>query len=280
MSPTPPTTLFRVQTLGAGVDRIAAEAIDKDLLPPSLQQTLASGWQTVSYRQNTELAVEAWHWNPQGTWSDRSGDNDKNDRSKEKDNHGSANNAGPAGKGYFTGSATPTENLRYSYGYALPRRGFTRNDGTDNSGFSRLTDGDLNTFWKSNPYLAQHFTGESDALHPQWIVLDLAQSQPIDSIRIAWAEPYATRLLWCNIGPAMIPCTAPTRGVWQTFPQGAVDAGKRRIPKPFASLPLTRHPVRFIRIWMTESSNSCAMPHGFQLIRVIVRGLCDPRDSI
>ena len=101
------------ETLGAGVDRIAVEAIDKDLLPPTLEKTLASGWQPVTYRQNTELAVEAWHWNPQGTWSDRVDGSDA------------------GGKGYFTGSATPTEMLRYSYGYALPRRGFTRNDGTD-----------------------------------------------------------------------------------------------------------------------------------------------------
>ncbi len=218
------------ETLGAGVDRIPAEAIDKDLLPASLEATLASGWQPVSFRQNTELAIEAWHWNPQGTWSD------------------------PAGKGYFTGASVPTESLRYSYGYALPRRGFTRNDGTENAGYSRLTDGDLNTFWKSNPYLTQHFTGESDALHPQWIVLDLAQPQPVDSIRIAWGAPYATHYLiqyWSGEDPIR----APTRGVWQTFPQATVTAGKggtetvRLVTAPLA--------VRFVRIWMTESSNTC-----------------------
>jgi hypothetical protein len=220
------------ETLGAGVDRIAVEAIDKDLQQPTLGTTLASGWQPVTYRQNTELAVEAWHWNPQGTWSDASG------------------------KGYFTGSATPTETIRYSYGYSLPRRGFTRNDGTDNVGFSRLTDGDLNTFWKSNPYLTERFTGESDALHPQWVVMDLAQVQQIDSIRIAWAEPYARRYsvqYWTGDDPIK----AVTRGVWQTFPQGTITDGKGGTE----TIRLSSSPagVRFVRIWMTESSNSCTV---------------------
>src|SRR5579863_129015 len=226
------------ETLGAGVDRIAVEAIDKDLLQPTLDKTLASGWQPVSYRQNTELAIEAWHWNPQGTWSNRSD---------------------ASGKGYFTGLATPTETIRYSYGYALPRRGTTRNDGTDNVGFSRLTDGDLNTFWKSNPYLTEHFTGESDALHPQWVVIDLAQAQQIDSIRIVWADPYARRYLvqyWTGDDPIK----AVTRGVWQTFPQGAITDGKGRTE----TIRLSSKPaaVRFLRIWMTESSNTCVSDGG------------------
>ena len=222
------------ETLGAGVDRIAVDAIDKDLLEPTLEKALASGWQPVTYRQNTELAVEAWHWNPQGTWS---------------------RGSGSGGKGYFTGSSTPTEMLRYSYGYSLPRRGFTRNDGTDNVGFSRLTDGDVNTFWKSNPYLTQRFTGESDALHPQWVVMDLAQVQAVTSIRIAWGEPYARRYLvqyWTGDDPIK----APTRGTWQTFSQGMIPDGKGRVE----TLHLSGSPVavRFVRIWMTESSNTCA----------------------
>jgi hypothetical protein len=219
------------ETLGAGVDRIAVEAIDKDLLQPTLQQTLASGWQPVTYRQNTELAVEAWHWNPQGTWSD----------SKK-------------GNGYFTGSSTPTEMLRYSYGYALPRRGFTRNDGTENTGFSRLTDGDLNSFWKSNPYLTQRFTGESDALHPQWIVIDLAQVQPVDSIRVVWGEPFARRFevqYWTGDDPIH----SPVRGVWQAFPRGIVSDGKGGTETVRLGSMVT--PARFIRIWMTDSSNTC-----------------------
>jgi F5/8 type C domain len=218
------------QTLGAGVDRIPQEAIDKGLAQPSLDRVLSAGWQPVSFRQNTELAVEAWHWNPQGTWSDASA------------------------KGYFTGSASPTEFIRYSYGYALPHRGFTRNDGTDNSGYSRLTDGDANSYWKTNPYLTHGFTGESDSLHPQWVVVDLSQVQLIDGIRIEWAEPYATHYLvqyWTGDDPIH----APTRGIWQTFPGGSITNGQGSAATiRLASNPM---PVRFLRIWMTESSNTC-----------------------
>ena len=232
------------QTLGAGVDRIAQEAIDKGLAQPALDQALSSGWQPVTYRQNTELAVEAWHWNPQGTWSDPSG----------------------SGKGYFTGSANPTESIRYSYGYSLPHRGFTRNDGTDNVGFSRITDGDPSSYWKSNPYLTQRFTGESDSSHPQWIVVDLAQLQQIDAMQLKWADPFAIRYVvqyWTGDDPIK----APTRGIWQTFPGGTKAEGKGGLAiLQLASAPL---PVRFLRILMTESSNTCDS-----------HGASDPRNCV
>jgi len=138
ITPENSTNRFRPnETLGAGVDRIPAEAIDNDLVQPNLGRALASGWQPVTYRQNTELTIEAWHWNPQGTWSE------------------------PGEKGYFTGSAIPGDPIRYSYGYSLPHRGFTRNDGTPNAGFSRMTDGDESSHWKSNPYLTERFTGKA-----------------------------------------------------------------------------------------------------------------------
>ena len=218
------------QTLGAGVDRIPVAAIDHDFLPSVLDKVFAAGWQPVTYRQNTELAVEAWHWNPKGTWSD------------------------PSGTGYFTGSTTPGEPIRYSFGYSLPHRGFTRNDGTDNAGFSRLTDGDLNSYWKSNPYLSERFTGESDTLHPQWVVIDLSQIQQVDAIRINWAQPYATHYsvqYWTGEDPIK----APTRGVWQAFPHSFVAEGKGGTETlQLSSVPM---PVRYLRIWMTESSNTC-----------------------
>lgn len=134
--------------LGSTVDRIPSNATDTFFRPDQIKQILSAGWGVISYRQNTDLFVQAWHWNPKGKWSDSSG------------------------KGYFVGDATPTkEQIRHSYGYSLPHRGFTRNGGTEFDGFSRLDDGDLETYWKSNPYLTKDFTGEDDSHHPQWVVI-------------------------------------------------------------------------------------------------------------
>jgi hypothetical protein len=231
MTPSRATNHFApTEALGAGIDRIATKTIDPLLSPPAVAKVLTSGWQPVSYRQNTELLVEAWHWNPEGTWSD------------------------PKGEGYFTGSTNLAKPIRLSYGYGLPHRGFTRNDGTGNAGFSRLTDGDPTTYWKSNPYLTQHFTGEPDSTHPQWIVLDLSTPQRVDSLRIDWAAPYATHYLvqyWTGDDPIK----SATRGAWQTFPQGEITNGKDGVQT--ISLSPDPIPVRYLRIWMTESSNTC-----------------------
>ena len=230
------------QTLGAGVDRIPIAAIDKDLAEPNLSRALESGWPTVTYRQNTELAVEAWHWNPSGTWSDA------------------------GNKGYFVGSSEPKEFLRYSYGYRLPHRGFTRNDGTGNAGYSRLTDGDPSTYWKSNPYLSERFTHESDAKHPQWVIIDLAQSQAINALRINWANPYAVEYeaqYWTGDDPIK----GATKGVWQGFQNGSFRASKGGTQT--IRLSNDAQPIRFIRILMTKSSNTCD-----------THGSADPRNCV
>jgi hypothetical protein len=218
--------------LGSTVDRVPSNATDMFFRPDQIKQVLSAGWGVISYRQNTDLFVQAWHWNPRGAWSD------------------------PAGKGYFTGDATPTgEMIRHSYGYSLRHRGFTRNGGSEFDGFSRLDDGDLESYWKSNPYLSKEFTGEDDSLHPQWVVIALDNKEDINAIRIAWAEPYAQDYevqYWVGDGDAI---DDQDRGTWKPFASGTVTDGKGRT----ATLRLDSSPVttRFVRVLMTRSSNSC-----------------------
>jgi hypothetical protein len=215
------------ETLGAGIDRLNSAATDKLFAEPVMKRVLSAGWQTVSYRQNTELYIEAWHWNPRGSWSDS------------------------GGHGYFTGSADLGDPIRHSYGYYLPHRGFTRNDGA-NTGYSRMTDGSTSTYWKSNPYLTKPFTGEDD--HPQWVVMDLASAQPVNAIRIAWSEPYA-RVYRVEYWTGDDPIKQATKGTWVTFPGGIVSDGKGgNSTVQLSSAPVL---VRYIRIWNTESSNTC-----------------------
>jgi hypothetical protein len=223
-------SIVPAQALGAGIDRLPPGATEKTFIEPTIKQVLSSGWQTISYRQNTELHIEAWHWNPQGTWSD------------------------PAGKGYFTGNTTLGEPLRHSYAYPLPHRGVTHDDGTDMVGYSRLTDGDLNSYWKSNPYLTQPYTGEDDALHPQWVMVDLAAPRQLNAIRVAWAEPYARQYViqyWTGEDPIK----KPTLGAWIAFPNGVVNDGHGG--NPVIQLSVAPMNVQYLRILMTQSSNTC-----------------------
>ena len=44
------------------------------------------------------------------------------------------------------------------------------------------------SYWKSNPYLTSKFTGESDALHPQWVIVDLKADKPVNAVRIRLGE--------------------------------------------------------------------------------------------
>ena len=220
--------------LGAGIDRLPRDATDTLYSAPSLERVLSAGWGAVTYRSNTELHVEAWHWNPRGTWSD------------------------PSGRGYFTGIAQPSEMIRHSLGYPLPRRGFTHNEGTEAHGFSRMTDGDASSFWKSNPYLDRRFTLEDDADHPQWVVVDLGKHTPIDTLRIDWGAPYARRYrvqYWTGEDAIK----KPSQGQWRDCPvrgesgevtQGAGGTTTTRLaPSPID--------VRFIRILLEESSETC-----------------------
>jgi F5/8 type C domain len=225
-------TFRPLYALGTTVDRVPSNATDVFFAPDQIKQILAAGWGVISYRQNTDLFVQAWHWNPKGTWSD------------------------PSGSGYFTGDAIPSgEPIRHSYGYSLRHRGFTRNNGTEFDGYSRLDDGDEQSYWKSNPYLAKRFTGEDDSTHPQWVVIDLGTKQAVNAIRIVWAEPYARSYAvqyWLGDGDAM---DEQDKGRWKIFASGRVTNGNGGT----VTIPLDSSAVntKFVRILMTESSNTC-----------------------
>ena len=219
------------KAMGTSMDILLATDLDAVYSEPVVKAGLSAGWGPITYRQNTELTYNAWHWNPSGTWSD--------------EKHES---------GYFVGDAEPKGFLRASYGYRLPHRGTTRSD-SGQAEYSRMTDGDPASYWKSNPYLSSRFTGEPDSAHPQWVVIEFAAPQEIDAIQLAWTNPYATKYdveYWTPKDGAL---DRPTAGAWVKFPMGEVTGGSggSKVQR------LADHPIstRFLRIWMTESSNTC-----------------------
>jgi hypothetical protein len=234
-----------LRALGGAVDRQfggtteeqVANHTDWVLSAPVLKQLLGAGWGMITYRQNTELQIQAWHWNPRGTWSNPAETN-----------------------GYFVGSAEPTsEQIEHSWSYPLPHRGNTVGDGHE---WSRLTDGDLNSYWKSNPYLTKTFTGEDDSQHPQWVMIDLGATEDVNAIKIAWANPYATHYyvqFWTGDKEPFY--DGINKGAWETFPMGTIVDGHGGTP----TLKLINGSisVRYLRIWMTGSSNTCDT-HGSQ----------------
>ncbi len=123
------------------------------------------------------------------------------------------------------------------------------------TGYSRLNDGDTDTYWKSNPYLTKLFTGEDDSRHPQWVVIDLESKQSVNAIRIDWAEPYARAYevqYWTGAGDAM---DEQASGEWKRFRSGVVANGKGgTVTLNLGAMPVS---TRFVRILMTQSSNTC-----------------------
>ncbi len=226
--------------LGSSMDILSAKEFETVYSAPILKESLSAGWGPITYRQNTELTMNAWHWNPEGKWSD------------------AANRSG-----YFVGNAEPTGSLRQSFGYKLPHRGSTRGDASDNE-FSRMADGDPSTYWKSNPYLTEKFTAEPDSAHPQWVLVDFSTAQPISAIQIAWANPYATQYLIQYWSGKEDPLSKPVAGEWVKFPAGEVTGGQGGSQlQRLTAQPIT---TRFLRIWMTASSNTCDT-HGKNDIR-------------
>lgn len=175
--------------LGSSIDVLSRRDIDMVYSPHIIQESLSAGWGPITYRNNTELRMAAWHWTENGAWSDAA--------------HRS---------GYFTGSTELKEPIRYILAYALPHRGFATSG-------DRPVQGPNLSYWKSNPYLTSRFTGESDALHPQWVIVDLKADKPVNAVRIAWASPYATKYqveYWVGAGDALDFDGGP-KGEWKAL---------------------------------------------------------------
>ncbi len=111
-------------------------------------------------------------------------------------------------------------------------------------------------YWKSNPYLTSKFTGEDDSLHPQWVVINLEKPEPVNAIRIAWAEPYARVYqvqYWVGDGDAM---DEQDKGAWKTFASGEKSDGKGGTETLHLD-PAGVSSEISLRVLMTQSSNTC-----------------------
>src|SRR3954447_15346747 len=214
--------------LGSSLDVLSKTAIDKVLTPHIVQEALSAGWGPITYRNNTELRMAAWHWTENGAWSDV------------------ANR-----RGYFTSSSELKKPLRYILSYALPHRGFSASG-------DRPVEGPNSSYWKSNPYLTSGFTGESDAAHSQWVVLDLRAAKPVNAVQIGWASPYG-RVYQVDYWVGSNPLGRAPNGEWKTFPSGAVKNGTGG--KTTLKVAPDAVSTRYVRVWMTESSNTCDV-HG------------------
>lgn len=196
--------------LGATVDGHDSGATHRVFPIANQLAMLETGLGALSYRLRTELGNEVWHWNPRGRWSDAAG-----------------------ARGYWISDSTRGAPIDVSYGYRLPRRGNTVDQANDD-GYSRLTDGDTATFWKSNPYLAPPFTGRPESEHPSWLIVDFGAPTDVSALRVRWADPYATALTveyWA--GDVREPIETNPQGAWRVFPRGTVTAvrgGDQTIP--------------------------------------------------
>ncbi|HYR74896.1 MAG TPA: discoidin domain-containing protein [Pyrinomonadaceae bacterium] len=227
------------QALGAGIDGHDKGVADLQLTAPNIQAMLSAGFKSLTYRLRTELAGDAWHWNPHGSWSDA------NDR-----------------RGYWISDSEPGVPISLSYGYRLPRRGNTIDQAND-EGYSRLDDGDRESFWKSNPYLDRRFTGESSSLHPQWIVIEFKKPEAINAVRILWGQPFAEafRIQYGNFDDVSDIALSPA-GTWRDFPRGMVagsaDVSSANGRNSDDLIRVSQKPIRtrWLRILMTESSQT------------------------
>ena len=216
------------QAFGAAIDGLVSGRVDKLFTPHNERAILTAGLRPVSYSLRTELAIEAWHWGGEGAWSDV--------RHRQ---------------GYWTSSVHPRRSVMSGWGYFLPRRGDTTDQAND-TGYSRLDDGDQTSFWKSNPYLDPAYAKAGD--RPQWVIVSFPNPTLVSAAKIAWAAPFARQFsfqYWVGDN------VNDDGGRWLPFPAGTASDGRggdgtvRLSPAPIK--------VQYVRLLLSHSSHT-ALP--------------------
>lgn len=230
-----PLNVFRPdEAFGGGLDGMGRGEVAATYTPHNVAAMKQAGLRSVTYRLRTELGGEVWHWNPQGRWSDPK-----------------------HAQGYWTSSDRPGKAIAVSYGYDLPRRGMTK-DNANNAGYSRLDDGDVRTFWKSNPYLDSRYTHAP--ARPQWLAAELGEAKRIDAARLTWASPYAVDYqvqYWTGHDDW------DPDGRWATFPHGDVRGATGGV----ATLRLADAPIATVMVRVVMSRSSGTAPKGAKDVR-------------
>jgi len=93
--------------------------------------------------------------------------------------------------------------LRKSYGYALPHRGTTRSDAGNKPNIRALTDGGFRELLEEQSLFDREVHRRSGRAAPAMGGTGFrhAAGDEISAMEIAWANPYAKRATWWNIGP-------------------------------------------------------------------------------
>jgi hypothetical protein len=221
------------EAFGAALDGHQSGEIARIYTEGNIKKMEGAGLRKITYRLRTELGIEAWHWSEDGSWSDEAHK-----------------------QGYWTSSDSPHQRVLISHGYNLPRRGDTIDQASD-QGYSRITDGDEASYWKSNPYLDADYTHEPNSLHPQWVVVDLGKTQGIGAAKINWAEPYATKFTVQYWLSTVSDFEITEDGEWRNFPLGLVSnsSGGSTLLR-LSGAPI---PTRYVRLLLLDSSGT-AMP--------------------
>jgi hypothetical protein len=229
----PVNSFIASECLGAAYDGHPKGETNLILKPENVRSMASAGLNEISYRLRTELGGEAWHWNPHGRWSEQG-----------------------KRQGYWISDSIFSEPIQLSYGYRLPRRGNTHDQANDDD-YSRIADGNNTSYWKSNPYLSEHFTGSNDSLHPQWVVIDLGKMKKVNYLKIYWTDPYAVTFKLdyaLDIGTDYFDPYQP--GLWHSFPQRSVlkSSGGDQL----VALSGRHIRLRFVRITLLQSSHTAS----------------------